>query len=465
MAEVRHLVANRHHLLIIRHTQQGLLIEPYHKHTHDGFKSLLIPNATADYAVCEDQLGMLHIVCMNNSNQLMHVYIQSLNMDHTGPLQPPFFIIDSVITHSPRLLQLQCIHNSLQLLVMYENSIIQYQLAGVHWSSPTILEHAAQYMSLQMHQTSELSIACVWINQYPDLAVHFWEYQAQSGQWILQKRSILESGWDGHEQLFMSSAYEADSDLILQLLRFPHGKLCLERFKHTALSNTARVSPYQESTMLTPIRTVQTAVCVQEQEELHISWLSEEHLYRSTYNIEREAWGSLQSIAATDPVHWIFLSSNQALPIAYSHWIASIGDWQHLNEQLGSLIDLYYARRDFQASVTYASTSISSLERLTQTKQQLLRHIDELEDMLLNSREQSIAKQQRLEVLSEEREIRVALAELMITLTNSQQIEDEMEVSPSPVVSVHAVEESHTTYERDLKHKVISLFQRMTKPR
>ena len=97
MAEVRHLVANRHHLLIIRHTQQGLLIEPYHKHTHDGFKSLLIPNATADYAVCEDQLGMLHIVCMNNSKQLMHVYIQLLNTDHTGPLQPPYFIIDSAM--------------------------------------------------------------------------------------------------------------------------------------------------------------------------------------------------------------------------------------------------------------------------------------------------------------------------------------------------------------------------------
>lgn len=494
MAEVRYVIANRHHLLILRSNDQGIIIEPYRKHTHPGYKDLLIPHATADYVVCEDQKGILHIVFIDQSRQLMHASIHSFEPADSELFPAPIQRIDSSLHDSPLQLQLQCVHNSLQLLLLYEHSVIHYQLAGVHWSSPTVLEQSDKYISLQTHLVSDQGIACLWINQYPDITVHIWTYTHPPAEWKLSEHAKLACGWDGSEPLFVNSSFEADTGHLLQVLRFPKGKLFLEQYILHADSTTGPLTPYRESMLLTPIRSVQTAVCVQDGEELHLSWLAEEQLYQCSYNLNRDAWGSLRSVTAVDPVHWIFLTSDHALPLSYSHWIASTGDWQQLNEQLGSFIDLYYTRRDFQSSVTYAATSISSLERLTHEKQRMMSKIDQLEETLRISREQSLMKQQRLEVLGEEREIRNTLNELLPMMHTQQQEEQssstfianvhtESESEPSNKHTeqedheheVHTDNISHSSIGKDnasskleepaIKHKVISLLQRMTKLR
>lgn len=488
-AEVRYIIANRHQLFILRCSDRGIRIEPYHK-SHHQKQELLIPYATQAYVVCEDQKENLHIVFIDPSNQLMHASIHFFASAHTDPISVSIQLIDSSLHEIPMQLELQYCHNSLQLLLRYEHAVIHYQLAGVHWSSPTILEQSASYISLQMHHIAEQAIACLGIMQYPDLIVHLLKYEHATSEWKLLKQCTLSSGWEGTEPIFLSSNLVKDTDLHLQLLRFPKGKLFLKQYKLLHDSADGNLIPYRESMLLTPIRRVQTALCVQDEESLHLSWLTDEQLYRSTYYINRDAWGSLQAVYVDHPVQWILLSPDHTLPFTYSHWVTSTGDWQHLHEQLGARIDIYHARRDLQNSVTYAASSISSLGRLSQIKQQMIHDIHQLEETLRLSSEQILHKHKRLEVLGEERDIRHTLDELMraaysqhhedqapsLLIANvqgrsalnastvkvqtvEQELGDfEMQVSPSSGIQ----QPTSIPEDQPFRQKLISLLQRMT---
>lgn len=404
--DVRYIVAHRTHLSIIRHTERGLFIEPLSKRLSDFRSDCYIPRSTAQYAACEDEQGDVHIIYLDDSDALMHAIIRQPHAEVSihalaAEEQAPFN------RKQLREMKLHCIHNTLQLFLLIDDQLIYYQLAGLHWSAPVIFLNESRIHAVQLLQSNSQSLFLVITETQQTITILTWRYNLQDYAWKPTSLSAPTIQINDHLPLYVHSYIDISDTVHLITLQFPRSKLSLTRY---ILGREDSRKPVHESITLTPIRNVQAAVLDADHTDVHISWLADGIIYRLNYHQPRAAWSSLQAIQTTEPALWNVLSHDHSLSLPYPHWLSSTRDWKLLNEQLGSMIDLYYTQRSFQVSVTYAEASLSSIERMLEEKVRMASEVDLLEGQLQLWREQSHMKKQRIAILNEELAIRDKLS-------------------------------------------------------
>ncbi|WP_028546800.1 hypothetical protein [Paenibacillus taiwanensis] len=481
MTDVRYLVANRYLLTSIRHSERGLLIEPVHSHSAGPDQERCIPHASTLYDICEDDKHCIHIVYIDQAGRLIHAIVRLHDKQIVSNMLPLSTDWDSHTIHTVKLC---CIRNTLHLFLLRNYGFIHYELTGIHWSSPTTIAKDFGCRHLHLVQSADQWMIIGIMNNRLTYELHIWHYDGQSFTWSNPSPAPLDTAWSAEDNLYIEPRVDKDGALLLLCLRFLKGKL---NFQQLRLADETLIL-VSDSSLITPIRQVETAFCHRNDDLIHLTWIAEGHLYRIHYKSSDGGFGALQSIPASEPTRWHIVSNQDNNSLPYTCWLSAHREWLPSDVQLHSFLDLYRANTDIVASVTYVESSLTTVKQLLETHDKLQKEMDQLEQRIQFCKHQATLKQHRLAALSEELDIRESLLRIPVpeldfpynvdldTSTDRVQLHgyNTFQIAPQLAVSTSDLEQRSQTesqpndeleplQKNGVRHKVVHLLQRITK--
>ncbi|MCG7410371.1 hypothetical protein MH117_23445 [Paenibacillus sp. ACRRX] len=480
MTDVRYLVANRRLLISIRHSERGLLIEPVHTNSADPDKERCIPHASTLYDICEDDKHCIHIVYIDQAGRLIHAIVRP---DHTQILSDMLPLAADWESTTIHTVKLCCLGNALHLFLLRDRGFIHYELTGIHWSSPTTIANDRGCHHIHLVQSAERWMIIGIMNNRQTYELDIWHYNGHSFTWNKPYPAPLVTSWSVEDILHIEAQLDREGLLVLLCLRFLKGKLNFQQFR---LAEDDTLIPLSDSTLITPIRQVDAALCHRYDDHIQFTWTAEGHLYRIKYKTSDGSWGVLQSIPASQPTLWYVISNHIDSSMPYTCWLSAHREWLPSDVQLHSFLDLYRTNTDILASVTYAESSLTTVKRLLGTHDKLQEEMNQLEQRIQFCKHQATLKQHRLAALSEELDIRESLLRIPVPEldfpfnieldmdTNSDRVflHGHTAVQMSPHISasisdakqlIQPDHELSSVQKSGVRHKVIHLLQRITK--
>lgn len=405
---MRTLLSTRYHFSSLRSTDHGLLFDPLDHCLLERPKPITFHDAAGVYGVCLDNAHYVHIIYVNIHHQLIHIAIEPCTLQaHKREL--------SGIFQHVRHIQLTSCCNQLHAFLQYHSRVEHVSLSGIHWSSPSVVHHGEEILSLRLLSMQEhvwICLALIASAASPQQQVRLLiqSFHPASCKWS-SVAALPDIQLESAADLLTFELSPIQERVSVFLFQQTGNKLYFTAYdwnKQKKWSKTA-----QNHTLIPPIH-AEHVVSVYDQGKFCLSWVTEELLFRIHYHIDQETWSDLYTSPIQRPRVCTCISDMQSSSTIPQKWIATDNEDElvGLNGMEAAHIEGYRAARNLTHSMDAAKSVIDSL---AQMKERSIKMKLELVRMKQIQQSRQVKAQQlgeRIAVLQEEVHIRKALYDL-----------------------------------------------------
>lgn len=405
---MRTLLSTLYHFSSLRSTDHGLLFEPLDHCLLERPKPIAFHDASGVYGVCQDDAHYVHIMYVNIHHQLIHIAIEPCTLQaHKRELSGSF--------QNVRHIHLTSCCNQLHAFLQYRSRVEHVSLSGIHWSSPAVVHHGEEILSLRLLSMQEhvwICLALITSAALPQQQVRLLmqSFHPASRKWSTAD-ALPDLQFESSVDILTFELFPIQERVSVFLFQQTGNKLFFTAYESSKQKKWLMTA--QSHTLIPPIH-AEYVVSVYAQGQFRLSWVTEELLFRIHYHIDQEAWSDLYTSPIQRPRIYTCISDKRSSSSTPQKWIASDNEDGSvgLNGMEAARVEGYRATRNLTHSMDAAKSVIDSL---TQMRERSIKMKSELVQMKKIQQSRQVKAQQlgeRIAVLQEEVHIRKALFDL-----------------------------------------------------
>lgn len=390
-----YLITNAFYLAVVRHVDEGIRIKALKHALVDKPDVLLLDGATSIFDICLDESNTVHLVYLNCEQYLTHAILDPQTFtvsSHT---------IDTSKSQISKLTDIKVSYHArqLHLVLSYPYSIEHRECsAGFVWSDPNVIvtEEECDFVQLQVGIKGNMYLGFVKKKENSTqfyLLKYIWDIK----EWI-HEGIIFELKGEGSLFPFMIIDGEKQFHIIIQhfllnKLHIYYNVINLQKQKEWSKEWSV------QETIRLPLEKVDDATFNMNITGLHLSWLSKGFIYKLSYNLYTNRWGSLKTGKTKNVSKWIVIPKKIGLstPYLFSDSFNLINLEEQLELGLNNEpfdLDFHYL---FLLGDRISSTAFEQLHE----KQRVLIQQKRLQQLEEEWQQRIIAKKKKIAVLRE----------------------------------------------------------------